>query len=309
MSDTQARFIFLVGPTGIGKTAVSLEVAQKFGYALVNCDSVQVYKKTDIGTAKPSKAEMNLAPHYLFDYVEPPRALTAADYLNDVTDLFSRERIEKAVFVGGSGFYVQALEKGLYPSSKPSEETKKEIENWIDSDGYLALYKWVQEKDPEFAKKISENDHYRIRRAVEVMKTQNQSMTELKKSMAEKNHSSLPPHKAIKVGLRMEKEKLRPRIEARTDQMLASGFIDEVKQLRAEGLDSWVPMQSVGYKEIQAFLDGEVDEQGLRDLIVTSTMQLIKKQMTWFKRDPDIRWHEPSEKDTLLEFIQQWSRD
>lgn len=302
MSDLPT-YIYVLGPTATGKTELSLQLAEKLGWPIINCDSVQVYKELNIGTAKPSSNELRRAQHFLFDYVEPPHKQTAAEYLDHVVDCLKVNSITNAIFVGGSGFYVQALEKGLYPESQTPLEVKNEIEKWIEEEGFEGLYGWLAEKDPEFSKQISENDHYRIKRAVEVMKTQNLTMTELKKEMKDENHSPLPKHQAIKIGLNDERTLLRARVEARTEKMLQAGLVEEVKSLREKGFDQWAPMQSVGYKEAQMHLDGKIPLEELTERITTATMQLIKKQQTWFKRDGEIQWFKPSEIEAALDWL------
>ncbi len=304
MSDELAHFVYVIGPTASGKTDLSLQVAEKLQWPILNCDSVQVYKEVNIGTAKPSVEERSQVPHYLFDYVEPPAKLSAADYLRDVTQCLNENKINQALFVGGSGFYIQALQKGLYPETTAPSDIKNNIQMWIDDRGMGSLYEWVKENDPIFAEKISENDHYRVRRAVEVMLSQKKTLTELKNQMAEENHSVLPPHKSLKVGLRDDKEILRQRVELRTRRMLANGLVAEVEALVARGLKNWAPLASVGYKEVQAYLAGQLNLNDLEARIVTSTMQLIKKQMTWFKRDPQIQWFSIEEQDKALAYVE-----
>ncbi|MCJ8277010.1 MAG: tRNA (adenosine(37)-N6)-dimethylallyltransferase MiaA [Bdellovibrionales bacterium] len=305
MSDR--KFIYIVGPTGTGKTELSVKVAAENKLPVINADSLQIYKLLNIGTAKPTSEEMGEVPHYLFDQIQPPKTLTAAEYLALVMQTFNEKNLDEVVFVGGSGFYIQALEKGLFPKAETPESLKKEIEEWIATKGHADLYKWVRTKDPEAADKISENDHYRIRRAVEVMKTQNKTVTALKEEMKKTNFSPLPDHKALKVGLTMEKAELRSRIELRTQKMLAFGLVDEVQSLIDHGLSSWAPLKSVGYKETIDFLEGSISSKDeLFERIVTSTMQLIKKQMTWFKRDPDIHWFDVNEAQRAQEFVRNF---
>jgi tRNA dimethylallyltransferase len=288
-------FIFVVGPTATGKTQLALRLAKKLKWPIINCDSLQVYKFVDIGTAKPTLEEKQGVPHFLFDYVAPPRTLTVADYVKDVVACIQTQKITHAVFVGGSGFYVQALEKGLYPHAKATEPVIEEVEDWIKREGFPALYRWIQQRDPAFSQKISENDHYRIQRAVQVMKSQSQTMTALKDQMASRSYSELPDHYKIKVGLNDTRECLRPRVKKRSVSMLERGLVAETQSLLDQGLAEWPPLKSVGYKETQFFLKNGGSEAQLIESIVTSTMQLIKKQQTWFQRNKDIQWFRPDQ--------------
>ncbi len=279
-----------------------MDLAKKLRQPIVNCDSVQVFKGVNIGTAMPSQQDFAEVPHFLFSYVDPPSDLTVADYLKDVVQILEKNENINPIFVGGSGFYLQALHKGLYPQTEVSADSKAEVEQLFRDKGPLQLYAWIRQRDPDFADKISPNDHYRIKRAVAVMKAQDLTMTELKQKLVSENHSPLPPHKALKMGFNDERPRLRERVEERTKRMLAQGWVDEVKALRQQGLSHWAPMKSVGYKEVQSYLDGKVTKTDLVEQIVTATMQLIKKQQTWFKRDPDIRWFRPDQTEQALQW-------
>lgn len=300
------RFLYILGPTATGKSDFAHSLARELNIPIINCDSVQVYKYLDIGTAKPSQEDRKQVPHYLYDYVEPPQTLTAADYIKDVAELFKKNNFPRALFVGGSGFYVQALEKGLYPNAKASPVMKQEIEAWIKDEGYQRLYLWIKSRDPEFAAKISGNDHYRIRRAVEVMKTQNKTMTELKKQLKQEDHSVLPRHDTLKIAFFDSRDHLRERVQKRTEKMLENGFVEEVKSLLSRNLGEWGPMLSVGYKEVQNYILKNETQEQLIGNIVTRTMQLAKKQMTWFKRDSGIQWYRPDQLSEAKQKVLPW---
>lgn len=305
-SDPICRFIYLLGPTGVGKTEISLEIAKRIHWPIINCDSVQTYCHLNIGSSKPNLKKFCEIPHFLFDYVPPPKRLTAADYIKDVVSCLEENKINQTLFVGGSGFYVQALEKGLYPDSETSEEVKKEVSRWIEAGGFEFLYTWLKGRDPEFLKTVSPADHYRLRRAVEIMKARGKTITELKREMVCKNYSLLPRHVSLKLGLKMDKEDLKKRIEKRTDQMLQCGLIEEVSSLLKKGFGHWPALGSVGYREVLDFLENGGTLEDLRLKIMTSTMRLIKKQTTWFKRDRDIFWFHPDEKRGILDFVKNW---
>ena len=302
------KYIYIVGPTGVGKSDLATSLGEALQLPIVNCDSLQVYKNLNIGTAKPTKEEMRSVPHYLFDYVEAPKTLTVADYVDDVVNVIDEKSLSDLIFVGGSGFYIQALEKGMFPNSETPLAIKKNIDTWIDEKGMSDLYLWLKENDIEATVAISENDHYRIRRAVEVMKTQNKKFSQLKKEMEKMNYSKLPKNDSIKVGLKMDKVHLRKRIEARAVKMIEKGLVEEVQSLLDQGLVGWSPMKSVGYKETIEFLEKKYSQEQLLERIVISTMQLIKKQMTWFKRDESIHWFDVNEKEGAKTFVEGWSK-
>ena len=300
------HFVYLLGPTGVGKTEISLKIAEQYRWPIINCDSVQAYCHLDIGSSKPTRKERSEVPHFLFDYVEPPGRLTVAGYIKNVVSCLKKNKLQQALFVGGSGFYVQALEKGLYPRSNTSETVKKQVSEWIEAEGFESLYTRVEKRDPEWIKTVSSRDHYRLRRALEIMESQGNTITQLKEEMAHKNHSLLPTHSSLKLGLKMDKESLRKRIERRTDEMFDRGLIEEVASLVNRGLGDWPPLQSVGYREVQGFLKHGGSHGELRSKIITSTMQLIKKQMTWFKRDKDILWFLPDQKQEIFDRMNVW---
>ena len=306
MANSLSQFVFILGPTAVGKSGLALDVAKSKGWPLLNCDSVQTYKHVDIGTAKPTMSEQKQVPHFLFDYLDTNEKVDAASYLKKALLLIEQEGIEKALFVGGSGFYVQALEKGLYPEVEISAAIRSEVNRWISERGFDDLHAWISENDPEYIENVSQNDHYRIRRAVEVMKSQNIKMSGLKQKML-KASSPLPPHRRLKIGLQLERDELRERVRLRTKKMLADGLVEEVESLLEKGLRDWAPLQSVGYKQVLGFLDKEIALADLPEKIVIATMQLAKKQMTWFRRDPDIEWFRGDDRKKAMARIHQWS--
>ncbi len=324
MAKVISKFIYVLGPTAVGKSQFSMGLSEALSalwdssssssssssWPIINTDSLQVYKSLDIGTAKPSLKDRQRLPHYLFDYIQGPKTLTAAQYIKDVLNVIQENKITQALFVGGSGFYIQALEKGLYPILPLSSEVQERVKKRIQSEGYEALYQWILKKDPDYAQKISANDHYRIKRAVEIMTNLNGvSITELKKKMALQSCSPLPEHRSLKIGFRMKKEDLLLRVTARTEQMINEGLIDEVRLLMTSDFsNSWAPLKSVGYKQVQDYLLHDQSLVELKENIILATMQLIKKQMTWLKRDQDILWFEPHESALAMDKAIAWSK-
>ena len=279
--------VLVVGPTGSGKSDLALALADEFGGAILNCDSLQTYKRLDIGTAKPTREERARIPHHLFDVMEPGEVLTAGDYRRMALEVLARELPHRTVFgVGGSGFYIQALEKGMFDVGKPSPEIESEVRAEAERLGLSAMYAKLTKEDPDYADQISPNDSYRILRALIIIRDSGKSVTDLKASFQVEKF----PYPLLKLGLLPSREELLPRVEARARRMLESGLIDEVRALIRDGHGDWPPLQSVGYRETVAYLKGEIPEEKLLPLIVEKTMQLAKKQKTWFKRDTEIRW-------------------
>lgn len=283
------KVVFVVGATASGKSDWALRWAQKYQGVVINCDSVQVYREVEIGTAKPTLAERALCPHFLFDYVSPPQEMTAGQYARDFESCIEKLNTPVAFVVGGTGFYFQAIEKGLYPVPTVAPEVKSLLDQESQSpEGRERLWQELVAADPESAQKLHPNDIYRITRALEIWRSFKKTMAEFKAEHQQGQKGF--PFPLLKVGPQWEREELRRRIELRTEKMLAAGLVQEVKALRALGLESWAPMSSVGYKEALEFLDQGLSVQELREKIVISTHQLAKRQMTWFKRDHDIRW-------------------
>ena len=295
--------IFIVGSTATGKTEFSLVAKEEIEKSLstaceiVNFDSVQVFNGIDIGTAKPSILQRSQATHHLLDFVPKGRSYTAGEYRRDALKVLN-ERSQAGVgaflLVGGSGFYAQALEKGMFELRPVEPAVRNELAQQLGSRGLPALYSELSKLDPDYAATIAAQDTYRILRGLEIVRSQNKTLTQIKNEFASKPSELRAKFNIGKIGIRADRAALRERIATRTDRMLAQGWVDEVKALRNEGFGSWSPMQSVGYKEIQANLDGELAESELREKIIVSTMQLAKRQVTWFKRDTGgdhpVRW-------------------
>lgn len=280
-------FVLIVGPTASGKSALGLKMAAHFGGAILNCDSLQTYKRLDIGTAKPSKEERSSVPHYLFDILAPGEVLTAGDFRKAALTKLSEVLPRRPVFgVGGSGFYIQALEKGMFDVPKPKPEAESKIRELAALEGPEKMYVRLQELDPAYAEEISANDAYRITRALIVIEDSGRKISDLKKEF-----KPVPfPFPLLKLGLAPTREYLLPRVEARTAQMLKDGLVDEVQSLLNEGYGEWPALRSVGYNECLKFINGELAGKDLESQIVEKTMQLSKKQRTWFKRDQEIHW-------------------
>lgn len=287
---SQKPVIFVVGTTASGKSQWALDMAQDLSGSIVNCDSIQLYKSLDIGAAKPSREEMATVPHYLYDYVPEGATMTAGNYSRDFFPCVEKIPAGKPVFVvGGTGFYFQAIEKGMYPVRQTPPAIQQEIAEILKTEeGAARLYEEFQRIDPEAAQKIHARDHYRLGRAMELIRAEGKSVTQIQKEFAE---SQAPfPYPLLKIGLRWDREVLRERVKLRTQKMLDAGLIDEVQALLARGLGDWSALQSVGYKEVLEYLREGKSKEWLYENIVQNTMGLAKRQRTWFQRDTEIHW-------------------
>lgn len=292
-SISKKKFVFLVGQTASGKSQWSLDWAKKFEAAIFNCDSIQAYQHVDVGSAKPNLGERKEAPHYLYDYVSIGQSLTAGQYRRDFFAQLNSCENENIIVVGGTGFYFQALEKGMYEIPEASSDIKAEIEKKLSGEeGVRELYAELQERDPAAAQKIHLNDVFRIGRAIEVIRSTGMPLSRYQQQFG---HGHSFPYPLLKIGIRWGKEKLLERITERTRQMLKLGLVEETQRILESANRDWSPMQSVGYKQVIQYLDGELSENELESVIVQATWQLAKKQKTWFQRDSEIHWFEGTE--------------
>lgn len=280
-----SQVIFLVGPTASGKSRLALEAAQEYNAEILNADSIQTYKTVNIGSAKPSDEEQKLVRHHLINFVDEGDTYTAGRFRRDALKMLEERfqtGVKKIYVVGGSGFYIQALLRGLYPIPAIAPEIREKVKS-TDKE---TLFKELKERDPDYALKISEHDTYRLQRSIEVIRQTGKPFTEFKKGFQQEKF----PYTYKNVGIKIQKELLVKRIELRVQKMLKNGWIEETKELISRGLEKWHPMQSVGYKEVIDFLNGTLTKDDLIPEIVKSTTSLAKRQMTWFKRDPETFW-------------------
>ncbi|MBX3018053.1 MAG: tRNA (adenosine(37)-N6)-dimethylallyltransferase MiaA [Bdellovibrionaceae bacterium] len=298
------KVVFWVGATGTGKTARALDNAELHHADILNADSVQMYEGVDIGSAKPTAEERARAPHFLFDLVKYPEVLTAGDYNRHFFELLNQHRPQRRpqFVVGGTGFYFQAIEKGILEIPKANPETAKRLEAEIaEPGGEAKLHQRLQALDPVAGARIHARDHYRVVRALDIIEATGQSLTSLLE--AHKNSGPRFPDPLLKLGLRMEREEHLQILRERTRRMLQDGWLDEVQGLIGKGQGEWEPLGAVGYRECVQFLRGEFPREELEDRIVQSTSRLAKKQRTWFQKDPEIRWFHPSQKSEIADAV------
>ena len=281
--------IIILGPTAVGKSALAIELAQKFGLEIVNADSMQVYRGMDIGSAKPSLKERELVTHHLIDIKEPDEEFSAAQFKNEAGNIiFSlAQKLKYALVVGGTGFYIRALTKGLFPAPSADLKLRKELKEKEKTQGKWHLYKELEKVDPEAASTIHPNDSFRIIRALEVFYLTGEPISQQQKRHQFK-HSHFNP---LKIGLLRDRREIYHRIEKRVDKMLKSGLVDEVKQLLKRGYPPTIkPFQSLGYKQILSYLQGDLSLDDAARLIKRDTKRYAKRQLTWFRKDSEIRW-------------------
>lgn len=296
INKSNKKITFVVGPTAVGKSNWALNEAIKNNGVILNADSIQIYKYFNIGSAKPPADEIKLCPHLLFDFVDPLQDFTAGDYQRAALSAIELVPDSKPTFiVGGSGFYIRALEYGMFDIGVISAHVKAQIQEWTIN---KQLFAELKTRDVEAALKIGEADSYRLGRALEIVLTLGKTMKQVEVEFRLKSLPLSEKYNVSKIGFIVERTVLRKIIQLRTEKMLSQGLVEEVDQLIKKGFAKSKAMSSVGYKDCQNYLMGQISQSELKDAIITSTMQLAKKQMTWFKRDPKIEWREGFYKQT-----------
>jgi len=280
------KVIVILGPTGVGKTGLSLLLAKRLNTEIISADSMLVYSHMDIGTAKPSREELDTVPHHLINILSPTESFSAGLFKEMasliIDGLHGKNKVP--LIAGGTGLYIRSLTKGLFagPSADLSmrEELKKEEEK--HAPGYL--YDLLIKVDPVTAKSIEPNDRRRIIRALEV------SLIEKKKISQIRINTTIPSaYEFIKIGLTRDRKELYRIIEERVDAMIGKGLLKEVEALLEMGPGK-TAMQAIGYKELGLYLNGEVDMPEAVRLIKKRTKMYAKRQYTWFNKEPDITW-------------------
>ncbi|MCW3490715.1 tRNA (adenosine(37)-N6)-dimethylallyltransferase MiaA [Dethiobacter alkaliphilus] len=283
------KLLVIVGPTAVGKTAVAIEVAKKLGGEIISADSVQVYRGLDIGAAKPSREEREAVVHHLLDIVDPADNYTVADFQEDakkaIADITNRGKLP--ILVGGTGLYVRAVVHGFsFSESGMDEEYRAGLHREAEQHGPQYLHGKLAAVDPEAAEKLHPNDLRRVIRALEVYRQSKRPISH----QVDKT-SDEPIYDTVQFGLTMPRELLYRRIEKRVDSMLDAGLVDEVRNLLNEGVPPEAKsLQSLGYKQIVAYLTGQISLEEAIRLIKRDTRRFAKRQLTWFRRDEDLIW-------------------
>jgi tRNA dimethylallyltransferase len=287
------KLITICGPTATGKSGLALELAQRLRVGIISADSRQVYKEFDIGTAKPTKAEQQLVPHYLINICEPTETLTLAEYQQQARSLIEAGDI--SLLVGGTGLYIKAVVRGLkIPRVGPQEELRSQLASL----GQTQCYQMLRRVDLQAAEKIHPNDAVRTLRALEVFYVSG-------KPISEQQGENPPTYPILQIGLDCETDKLRDRIQRRTEKMIAAGFLAEVEFLCRKYGEDLPLLNTLGYAEMKQYLAGEVSLEEAKELTVLHTRQFAKRQKTWFRADAQIEWFDADAPD-LLEKV--WQR-
>jgi tRNA dimethylallyltransferase len=281
--------VVVLGPTASGKTALSLALAERFNGEIVNCDSVAMYREFEIGTAKPTTAERARAPHHLLDIVAPADHITAGEYARQARPVLEeiKSRGCLPILAGGTGLYLRALLEGLFPGPQRSEELRERLRARATSRGSKYLHRILFRLDRAAAEKIHANDVPKLVRAIEVCLASHQKMTDL---WQQRGRDPLPGFRILRFGLDPDRRALYERINRRAQQMFEGGLIEETKTLTGKYGNAAGPLASLGYKQAGQFLRGELTIQQALQAAQQAHRNYAKRQMTWFRREPDVHW-------------------
>jgi len=298
------KIAVLVGPTAVGKTAVALELAEPLGAEIINADSLQLFRELDIGTAKPSPSERARVRHHLVDLVPPDEPFDAARYAREargIIESLTRRGVPPLV-VGGTGLYIKALLHGLFSQDEAVLRVRSRLHKELAEKGLPPLYARLSAVDPETARRLAPKDRYRILRALEVWEATGRSLSHLHAAHGFKER----PFQTLKLGLNLPREELYRRIETRVEAMLAQGWLEEVQRLLERYSPELKPLKSLGYRHLCEVLQGRLTLEEAIDLIKRDTRRYAKRQLTWFRADPEILWFHPSQIREMRHRLQQF---
>jgi len=298
----QRTLIAIVGPTAIGKTALAIALAQHFGTEIISADSRQFFKEMEIGTAKPDQFELAAAKHHFINSHSVEQLFSTGDFeqqgLKVLDEIFTTH--ETAIMVGGSGLYVNALINGLDEMPEIDLSIREKLNKQFEEEGISAIRMQLEELDPQYFAKVDQNNPQRMIRGLEVFLSTGRKLSSMLSSTKKKR-----PFNVIKIGLNTDRAVLYDRINKRVDQMVENGLLEEVKSLLP--FRKYNALNTVGYSELFDFLDEKTSFDDGVSAIKQSTRRFAKRQLTWFRKDEEIHWFEPNERDKIIEFIESVS--
>lgn len=294
------KVIVICGPTASGKTALSIELAKKINGEIISADSMQIYKYMDIGTAKPSKEEMQGIKHYLLDFVEPNQRYSVAEFKKDaeaaIEEILAKGKTP--IVVGGTGLYVDSLIYGIeYQDIELDEKYRQELEDRASKEGLEKFYEEAQKIDPQAMEKISPNDKKRILRVLEIYKATGKNKTE--QEIESRKNEIKYDYKVFAIN--WDREVLYERINKRVDMMIEQGLIQEVEQLLKKYNEFPTAMQGLGYKEVVEYLQGITSKEEMIEKLKMETRRYAKRQITWFKKNKQTIWIGPKDLQRILD--------
>ncbi|UIR56277.1 tRNA (adenosine(37)-N6)-dimethylallyltransferase MiaA [Sphingobacterium sp. SRCM116780] len=297
--NNKKTLIAIVGPTAVGKTAMAIQLAQYFDTEIISADSRQFYREMSIGTAKPTKSELSLAPHHFIDSHSIEEDYSAGDFERDALEkiktLFQTKEI--MIMVGGSGLFVRAVCEGLDNLPKALPKTREQLNQRFENEGIIPLQEYLKTVDPVYYKQVDSSNVQRVIRALEVFET-----TGLPFSSFLQNTKANRSFDIISIGLNMDREALYNRINLRVDMMLKEGLLEEVKSLLK--YKNKPALMTVGYSELFDFLDGYISWEDAVAKIKQNSRRYAKRQLTWFKKGGDTQWFDPKDQLGIIDYIQ-----
>ncbi len=290
-----------MGPTAVGKTALSILLAKHFQTEIISADSRQIFKELEIGTAKPSKKELQEVPHHFIDSRSIFEKYDAGQYGREALEVANKlfQKHDTLILVGGSGLYVKALLEGFDDMPDADESLRTDIVSNYKSNGLEWLQTEMQNADPDFFETVDQRNPQRLMRALELVKTSGKKIHELRA----KKKVDLG-FEVIKIGLELPREELYERINLRMDQMIAQGLFEEAERFHSH--KELNALQTVGYREIFDFLEGKYDRGEAVQLLKQNSRRYAKRQLTWFKRDESIHWFHPRETEKIIQLLESY---
>lgn len=300
------KIVIIAGPTASGKSDLAVELAERFNGEIVSADSMQVYRHMDVGTAKPAKEEREKIPHHMIDVANPGEQFSAARYAGEASlAIMEIHKRGKNIFVaGGTGLYIRALTRGLFKGPGSDSEIRRELAMLgSGSEGTKYLYEKLKEIDPEAAEKIHPNNRVRLIRGLEVYYLTNKPI-----SVFQKEHNfSEESYRTLKIGIALDRSSLYKAIDARVDTMIKAGLEQEVKNLLDMGYSPDIKaMCGLGYKEMTGYIRGEYGLNHAVREIKKNTRRYAKRQMTWFRKEADIRWFASDRKEDIMNSVKEF---
>ncbi len=298
---SKKHIIQVFGPTGVGKSSISVKIAKLFNCEIISADSMQVYKEFNIGTDKITVNKMEGIKHHLIDFITDCSQFNASKFL-DLSFQKSEEILKKGklpLLCGGTPFYHRVVKNGIFPEKENEKDIREELKNKIELEGSEIYWKKLNKLDPLYAKKISKNDKIRIVRALEIYQVNKIIPSEIFKL----TKTPFNNYNFIRIGLNMDRKELYNRINRRVDEMIDNGLIDEVKYLKNKYNLKCPPFNSLGYKESLMILNNEVDLKTGIELIKQHSRNYAKRQLSWFRGEKEVEWFEPNEIDSVIKYI------
>jgi tRNA dimethylallyltransferase len=293
------RLIVIAGPTAVGKTEVAIRLALELKTEIISADSRQIFKELNIGTAKPTEEELRKVPHHFINHKSIEDDYDAGRYGRDalalIHDLFLK--YDQLIMCGGSGLYIKSVCEGFDEMPEITEELRQSIIKKYKENGLQWLQKQLEEKDPDYFSVVDQKNPQRLMRALELIEATNQLVGTLRKKKKHNHEFDI-----LKFGLELEREELYQRIDGRMDRMIAEGLFEEAEQFYPfKHLNA---LQTVGYREIYDFLDGKYDREEAIRLLKRNSRRYAKRQMTWFKKDTEIKWINPGDWKVMLNMLE-----